>query len=109
MDWLNRLFRWDRAKRRLYPLHAAVLSSDIYQARTLIKSGADVNERDDAGQTPLIWAVFRGDPAMAKLLLEKGADVNLCSTLGDSPLWHAEDDFGLMEIAELLKQHGAHK
>jgi ankyrin repeat protein len=59
--------------------------------------------------TPLLWAIFRKDIDAVRLLLESGADPNARVNRDDSPLWHAEDDFGLTEIAELLKSHGATK
>jgi len=63
----------------------------------------------DAGMTPLLWAIFRGDIDAVRLLLESGADPDVRPNPSDSPLWHAEDDFGLGSIAELLKLYGASK
>jgi ankyrin repeat protein len=69
-----------------------------------------VNELDawDAlGMTPLLYAVFVGDVDPVRDLLERGADPNRPSRSGETPLWHAEDDFGLVEIAALLRRYGA--
>jgi ankyrin repeat protein len=69
-----------------------------------------VNELDasDAnGMTPLLNAIFIGDTEKVQRLLEMGADPNRRSSTGETPLWHAEEDFGLAEIARLLRQHGA--
>jgi ankyrin repeat protein len=69
-----------------------------------------VNELDasDAnGMTPLLNAIFIGDTEKVQRLLEMGADPNRPSSTGETPLWHAEEDFGLAEIARLLRQHGA--
>jgi len=57
--------------------------------------------------TPLLYAVFRGDVDEVKRLLEAGADPNRPSNLGSTPLWHAEGDFGLVEVAAVLRQYGA--
>jgi ankyrin repeat protein len=73
-----------------------------------ISAGDDINDMS-SGMTPLLSAVFRGDVVAVRLLLEGGADPNLHSNFDCSPLWHAEDDFGLFEIAELLKEYGAVK
>jgi hypothetical protein len=43
------------------------------------------------------------------MLLESGADPNAKPNRSDSPLWSAEDDWGFIEIAELLRAHGAIK
>ena len=84
----------------------AIRASDVKAAREAIASGAKLNELQD-GLAPLHWAIYRGDFEMVKLLLESGANPNVQTLSGDSPLWHAEDDFGLTEIAELLKSGAA--
>jgi ankyrin repeat protein len=62
---------------------------------------------DANGMTPLLNAIFIGDTEKVQRLLEMGADPNRPSSTGETPLWHAEEDFGLAEIARLLRQHGA--
>lgn len=89
-------------------LTEAVLRSDLTAVKQAIASGDNLNELND-GMTPLLWAVFRGDIDVVRLLLESGADPNVRPNPSDSPLWHAEDDFGLTEIAGLLKSYGATK
>jgi ankyrin repeat protein len=89
-------------------LKEAVLRSDLSAIKQAIVDGDDLNELD-AGMTPLLWAIFRGDIDAVRLLLESGADPNARPNPSDSPLWHAEDDFGLTSIAELLKSYGARK
>ena len=89
-------------------LTEAVLRSDVEAMKQAIASGDNRNEFD-GGLTPLLWAIFRGDVDAVRLLLESGADPNVRPNPSDSPLWHAEDDFGLTEIAELLKPYGATK
>ena len=91
-------------------LAEAVLRSDIPAMIEAIASGDDLNELDSQyHMTPLLWAIGRGDIDAVRLLLESGADPNTRPNPSDSPLWHAEDDFGLTEIAELLKAYGAVK
>ena len=53
----------------------AVKNGDCATAEILISKGADVNEQDEQGWTPLNFAAGKGDLAMVKLLVEHGADV----------------------------------
>jgi len=66
-----------------------------------------LDERDDVGMTPLMIAVFRGDAEEVRKLLQAGADPNRTIADGSSPLWHAEGDFGLTDIAAILREYGA--
>jgi ankyrin repeat protein len=87
----------------------AVLRSDYDGMRQIIAGGADLNEFDDFRMSPLLWAIMRGDIAAARMLLESGADPNTRPNPSDSPLWSAEDDWGFVEIAALLRSYGATK
>src|SRR5688500_2132497 len=68
---------------------------------------AKLDEWDEVGMTPLILAVFRGAVSEVRKRLEQGADPNRPNSMGATPLWSAEDDFGLHEIAALLRSYGA--
>jgi hypothetical protein len=70
---------------------------------------ASLNERGDHGMTPLLWAVIAGDVERVQTLLEQGADPNRTASDGTSALWLAEDDFGLAEVARVLREFGATK
>lgn len=107
MGLLSRLFRNRETGSPAFPLHDAVLRADEERVAALLASGADPNGLDDRGMTPLIWAVYGGYLEIAELLCCGGADVNFRRTTGETALWHAEDDFGLFEIAAVLRRHGA--
>ena len=70
-------------------LRNAAKSGDINAVRTLLDKGADVNEKDGVGGTPLFWAVREGHTELAKLLIERGADVNKRDNAGWGPLFWA--------------------
>jgi hypothetical protein len=53
----------------------AVKAGDYSEAGRLIKAGADVNQQDEQGWTPLNFAAGKGDLSLVRLLVENGADV----------------------------------
>ena len=92
-----------------YPLHRAVRGHDRLAAERLIREGHDLNELDDFGMTPLHWAVYGGYMDLVRTLLEAGADPNRKSRDATTALWHAEDDFGMHDIATVLRRYRATK
>jgi hypothetical protein len=100
--------RPDRAWfRAAFPLHDAVQRCDELEVAALLEAGADPNVVDDQGMTPLLWAVYGGYAEIVDSLCSAGADVDLRAATGETALWHAEDDFGLMNVAAVLRRHGA--
>lgn len=85
------------------PLIEGVCTNNLEKVKLFIKYGADVNARDENGDTLLIHACYY-DYEIAEFLVEHGADINLKSPEGSSPLITA-----IMEerndIVELLLQH----
>ena len=76
-------------------------------AVTLIDYGADVNEVDADGRTPLHWAVLYNNFEMVRYLLLAGADVNKVEIKEkQTPLFYAEK-FASEEIKNLLISLGA--
>jgi uncharacterized protein len=53
----------------------AVKGGAFAEAAKLIKNGADINQQDEQGWTPLNFAAGKGDFSLVKLLVENGADV----------------------------------
>ena len=71
--------------------------------KTFLEMGADVDARDEFGQTPLMAAVSQGHIDTVRVLVEGGADVNATDAEGDPVLSFTDDD----QIIELLADAGA--
>jgi len=70
------------------PLTQAVTSGDANAVRAALATGADVNERNNGGQTALILAVIFGHTDLVRLLVKSGANPHLRDNLGlDAVEW----------------------
>lgn len=56
------------------PLIEAIKANNVKLAKQLIKKGAEINQTDSNGATPLMWAVLKSDLNFCKFLVAKGAD-----------------------------------
>ena len=74
-------------------------------AKVLIANDADVNTKDNFGNTPLHWAAIRNATEVAKLLIDNGTDVNVKGGGDWTPLDFAIDR-EKEEMQYLLRQHG---
>jgi ankyrin repeat protein len=70
-------------------LATAVQAGASKQALEMIRSGADVNQAQGDGSTPLIWAVSNKDYDVAQALLAKKANPNAVNEFGAMPLTEA--------------------
>ena len=68
-------------------LRQAAQNGDRQAVKELIAKGADVNAKDETGQSALFWvAPARDNPEMVKLLIAKGAEVNAKDNDGNTAL-----------------------
>ncbi|GEM_PF-2795672 len=88
------------------PLFAAVVGNDSKKVRDLLNRGADSNEKDTEGATPLHYASGHGHLEIAKYLILMGADVNARDSAGCTPL-HGACGSLMKDLAELLISKGA--
>ncbi len=70
-------------------LITAIEKGDLESVVQFIGKGADVNDADHNGNTPLMYASMRGFTDTARFLLDNGADVNARNTQGVTPLTYA--------------------
>lgn len=68
--------------------------------------GANVNEKDAYGDTPLHYACFCGHLSCVEKLIERGANPMQISTDGKTPIQSAHEE-GHAAIVETLKKRGA--
>lgn len=60
-----------------YPIHYAVFNNWKDVARLILDSGADVNQKNLMGYTPLCIAIYDGKEEMFHFLMSRGADINI--------------------------------
>lgn len=85
------------------PLFAAIKNGDKSAVEALLAKGADVNVKDEYGQTPLVYVK---EKSIAELLLAKGASINARDKRGRTPLYFVANE-GMKGIVELLLVKGA--
>jgi ankyrin repeat protein len=84
-------------------LHTAAYIGDLQRVEKLINGGANVDAKDQKGQTALHYAAKAGEIPVAKLLIANGADVNA----GDDWTPLVEAAYCSKEMVELLLAEGA--
>lgn len=86
----------------------ATKSGNFYSVKRLLDRGAEVDARDEDGQTSLHWAAWYGEYYIdiERILLDKGADPNAAADDGRTPL-HLAVVNDNTSAAKLLIQSGA--
>lgn len=70
-------------------VHCALFKNNIEAIKLFINAGANINSRDDHGNTPLIYAVKKENIEIVKYLIASGANVNIENNLKETPIFYA--------------------
>ena len=73
-------------------------------AGPLLKAKANVNAKEENGDTATMWASREGHKEVVQLLLKAKADVNAKNEYGMTAIKWASNN-GYMEIVQLLESH----
>lgn len=92
--------------RRQSELHDALSSGDQERVVALLNDGADIEEHNRHGWTPLMAASLHGQVDLARILLEHGADLSATNAEHKSAIHYAAMRGGA-EAVRLLVQFGA--
>jgi hypothetical protein len=88
------------------PLVTAALRCCLAIAWMLLKHGADIERRNEYGDSPMHMAAGEGDRAMVQLFLKHHADVSSFNLCGTTPLHYAALE-NEIDMCRLLIQCGA--
>lgn len=84
----------------------ATINKSYYCMEVLLKAGADPNEADLEGCTPLIFAARNYSVATLKLLLDHGANPNMADEDNETPLYSAVE-YDSYDCVKCLLENGA--
>ena len=88
------------------PLLAAMAFQRDEMIKIMIKYCKNINQRANAGFTPLDFAIQYNTPEIVEMLIAKGADLNLCDGDGWSPVYRAVY-LNRLDMAEVLLKQNA--
>lgn len=88
-------------------LHAVYNKCSRDMLHLLVVAGADINERDLEGRTPLITAAYRGMVPSMEFLIERGADIEARDNYGGTALHNSAGPIAQTEALSTLLARGA--
>lgn len=87
-------------------LSSAAKKGDLATVETLIAEGADLDEADFRGNTPIYLAASKGHADVVEALAQAGADVDVDNSFGSTPL-HVASRYGYVDVIRVLVTYGA--
>ena len=83
----------------------AAQNGQAEEVQALLEGGADVDAKDEAGMTALMWAALGGNTDTVKVLLDAGADVSVKDRQGTTArLWATPEIVSLLKSYDLPAQ-----
>jgi ankyrin repeat protein len=82
---------------------------DLYQLGKYISGGADLEQLDAEGNTPLLVATRRNHTGASQILITAGARLDAQDKNGDTPLMHADSHHSLAVLKDLLDRNAPHR
>ncbi len=95
-------------QKMLDALMGAAEKGDLEMVKSLIAEGANINGKDDIGETALMQAVLAHPPHLdvVNLLIEKGADLHAKNKNGEVLMYAVADERQCPELVKLLLDRG---
>ncbi|RDW66050.1 hypothetical protein BP6252_09685 [Coleophoma cylindrospora] len=91
---------------KIFDVYCRNEADGLAVVKLLLEKGAEVDSKDNSGQTPMSWAAIKGYEAVVKLLLEKGAEVDSKDNNSQTSMsWAAIN--GNQAVVKLLLEKGA--
>ncbi len=87
-------------------LGEAAATGTLYRVKALLEAGADVEQSDEHGQTPLMFAVAAGHVEVVRMLCAAGANVHATRGEDGGDLWSCAFAKPNAEIILCLIEHG---
>lgn len=100
------LVKYTKNKDTKQTLLNAVQQKDLHTVKKLIRAGADLDQRNERGRTPLMIATYNNDVEIAEILIETGADVNIQDDMYNTPFLYAAAE-SYLDILKLSTKAGA--
>jgi ankyrin repeat protein len=101
----NAASKWDSYQQTMVApanLGSAAKANDVAELARLLAAGANIDERDPRGYSPLMLAAYTGNQEAFDFLLEQGADANSADNAGNSVLMGASFKGYLSMVRQLL-------
>ena len=92
-------------KNLYYPIHYAIMYNNIKIVELLLKKGADINQKDGNGNSPLMTSIKLKYNKISKFLLnDKKINLNITNNIGESAL-HIACNYEQEQIVELILEN----